>query len=130
MSDLVTANRYATTDDGWSTATRRQGRHAFDEDAALTPIFHALTRGGWRSRQHEQAAAQRQSRQPVGDPVEAFRRDPLTAPIPVIPAEPPAASSRGQASGAHAAVPEARPEMDATGRHHYRREHARTAARW
>lgn len=55
---------------------RPTGRHAFDEDAALTPIFHALTRGGWRSRQHEPAA-------PPPDAVDAFRRDPLTAPIPV-----------------------------------------------
>lgn len=38
------------------------GRHAVDEDAALTPIFHALSRG---------------------DAVAEFRRDPLTAPIPV-----------------------------------------------
>lgn len=50
------ATRYSTTDDDWSPAT---GRHAFDEDAELTPIFHALTRGGWRARQHEPAAPTR-----------------------------------------------------------------------
>ena len=49
------------------------GRHAFNEDAVLTPIFHALTRGGWRRRQEPVAP----------DPVDAFRRDPLTAPIPI-----------------------------------------------
>ncbi|HVL84233.1 MAG TPA: hypothetical protein VM367_08135, partial [Pseudonocardia sp.] len=32
---------------------RAEGRHALDEEALLNPIFHALTRGGWRSRQHE-----------------------------------------------------------------------------
>lgn len=53
------------------------GRHAFDEDAALTPIFHALTRGGWRDRQHEPTAMQRGA-----DPVDEFHRDPLTAPLP------------------------------------------------
>ena len=28
---------------------RPVGRHAFSEDAVLTPIFHALTRGGLRA---------------------------------------------------------------------------------
>lgn len=56
-------------------------RHAFNEDAVLTPIFHALTTGGWEARQHEPAASHRLgSRRP--DPVAEFRRDPLTAPIP------------------------------------------------
>lgn len=54
------------------------GRHAFDEDAELTPIFSALTRGGWRQRQSEYSAEER------------FRRDPLTAPIPVVPVGRPA----------------------------------------
>ncbi len=57
MSDLVT--RYGELR---RAAGRPTGRHAFDEDAALTPIFHALSRG---------------------DEVAEFRRDPLTAPIPV-----------------------------------------------
>ncbi len=48
------------------------GRHALDEDAELTPIFSALTRGGWRQQQRVDSA------------VEQFRRDPLTAPIPVV----------------------------------------------
>ena len=48
------------------------GRHALDEDAALTPIFAALTRSGWRQRQRATTAQER------------FRRDPLTAPIPVV----------------------------------------------
>jgi hypothetical protein len=76
VSELVTdrdwwaATRYPTADDDWGPTF---GRHAYNEDAALTPIFHALTRGGLRSRQHE----------PAADPVDRFRRDPLTAPIPV-----------------------------------------------
>ncbi len=49
------------------------GRHALDEDAVQTPIFHALKRGGWRQRQQERTV----------DSVEEFRRDPLTAPIPI-----------------------------------------------
>ena len=79
------ATRYSTTDDDWNPAT---GRHAFDEDAVLTPIFHALTRGGWRSRQHEPAAPAVPPLPPLPapprapDPVDAFRRDPLTAPYP------------------------------------------------
>jgi hypothetical protein len=77
---------YPSTDEEWSTPAG--GRHAFNEDAALTPIFHALTRGGWRKRQHEPAASAM-----TADPVDAFHRDPLTAPIPVqamavVPAQP------------------------------------------
>jgi hypothetical protein len=48
------------------------GRHALDEDVLMTPIFAALTRGGWRQRQRADTAQER------------FRRDPLTAPIPVV----------------------------------------------
>jgi hypothetical protein len=54
---------------------RADGRHALDEDALHTPIFAALSRGGWRRRQ-ESAAATVPS-------VEDFRRDPLTAPLPI-----------------------------------------------
>lgn len=60
-----------------------QGRHAVNEDAVLTPIFHALARGGWRGRQPEQAPHYHRA-----DPVDEFRRDPLTAPIPVQALEP------------------------------------------
>jgi hypothetical protein len=49
------------------------GRHALDEDAIQTPIFHALARGGLRQRQQAH----------VADSLEEFRRDPLTAPIPI-----------------------------------------------
>jgi hypothetical protein len=124
VSDLVTelggwaATRYPTPEDDSRSTT---GRHAFNEDAVLTPIFHALTRGGWRSRQHEPAAQSLPSR-PVADPVDEFRRDPLTAPIPVqalVP--PPTPSWRRPAVGAHA-VPEARQELAEQGRHHRRRE--------
>ncbi len=51
----------------------RVGRHALDEDAIQTPIFAALTRGGWRERRQPRTAAT----------LDEFRRDPLTAPIPV-----------------------------------------------
>jgi hypothetical protein len=56
------------------------GRHAFNEDAVLTPIFHALARGGWRNRRHEPTPP---ATTDPADPVVAFQRDPLTAPIPV-----------------------------------------------
>ena len=77
MTDLDwwAATRYPNADEDWAPAV---GRHAYNEDAALTPIFHALTRGGWRSRQYEPAPPPR-----MVDPVDEFRRDPLTAPIPV-----------------------------------------------
>ena len=58
---------------------RADGRHALDEDALHTPIFAALSRGGWRRRQAESPAS-------VPSPVpsvEDFRRDPLTAPLPI-----------------------------------------------
>lgn len=58
---------------------RAGGRHALDEDAVQTPIFAALTRGGWRRRQQESASGSVAT-------VEDFRRDPLTAPIPIVPA--------------------------------------------
>jgi len=54
---------------------RADGRHALDEDALHTPIFAALSRGGWRRRQESAAAAV--------PSVENFRRDPLTAPLPI-----------------------------------------------
>ena len=60
----------------------QEGRHALDEDALLTPIFHALKRGGWRERQHEPTAEQRRRGRERRDPLDEFRRDPLTAPIP------------------------------------------------
>jgi hypothetical protein len=61
---------------------RADGRHALDEDALHTPIFAALSRGGWRRRQQEGAAAV-----PSVPSVEDFRRDPLTAPLPIQAAE-------------------------------------------
>jgi hypothetical protein len=63
------------------------GRHASrTEIAAETPIFHALTVGGWRGRQTEQTARQAPPRRPgrrSADALDDFHRDPLTAPIPV-----------------------------------------------
>jgi hypothetical protein len=88
-------------------AVEAAGRHALDEDAVLTPIFHALTRGGWRSRQHEvvvPVSAQRAA----ADPVDAFHRDPLTAPIPVQALVAPPATSRRRARGGVHRVPAAR----------------------
>ena len=85
MSELMTdldwwaATRYPNVDDDWGPAV---GRHAYNEDAALTPIFHALTRGGWRRRQHEPAAQERPAHPRREDPVDEFHRDPLTAPLP------------------------------------------------
>jgi hypothetical protein len=82
VSELVTdldwwaATRYPSADEEWGPAS---GRHAYNEDAALTPIFHALTRGGWRGRQHEPAC----SADHQADPVDESDREPLTAPIPV-----------------------------------------------
>jgi hypothetical protein len=61
---------------------RANGRHALDEDALHTPIFAALSRGGWRRRQQEGAASV-----PSVPSVEDFRRDPLTAPLPIQAAE-------------------------------------------
>ena len=58
---------------------RANGRHALDEDALHTPIFAALSRGGWRRRPESAAAAV--------PSVEDFRRDPLTAPLPIQSAE-------------------------------------------
>jgi hypothetical protein len=72
---------------------RTGGRHALDEDAVQTPIFAALSRGEWRRRQQEGAAAV-PSTSPVPSSVpspvpsvEDFRRDPLTAPLPIQSAE-------------------------------------------
>jgi hypothetical protein len=82
VSELVTdldwwaATRYPNADEEWGPG---DGRHAYNEDAALTPIFHALTRGGWRSRQHEPAYVDHQA-----DPADEFDREPLTAPIPRV----------------------------------------------
>jgi hypothetical protein len=55
------------------------GRHALSEDAVLTPIFHALTRGGLRATRRPDPVR----RADPLDPIEQFRRDPLTAPIPM-----------------------------------------------
>jgi hypothetical protein len=80
--DWWAATRYPNADEEWGPA---DGRHAYNEDAALTPIFHALTRGGWRDRQHEPVRstdATDHVSADEDDPVDEFRRDPLTAPIP------------------------------------------------
>jgi hypothetical protein len=93
--DWWAATSYPNADEDWGPA---DGRHAYNEDAALTPIFHALTRGGWDNRQHELAPG-------PADADDEFRRDPLTAPIPV---QAPAAPTRR--------------ERSETGRHHRTRE--------
>ncbi len=105
----------AATDNRWGSPAT--GRHAFDEDAALTPIFHALTRGGWRSRQHDSATVPATRAAAFGrDADEEFRRDPLTAPIPVRAVVPTRSSP---VVGAHAMSDSERHEP---GRHHRRRE--------
>lgn len=71
--------------------TPATGRHALNEDALFTPIFHALAGGP----------------PPPVDPVERFRRDPLTAPLPVV------VPARRRPEGAHA-------RTESTGRHHRR----------
>lgn len=60
------------------------GRHAFDQDAALTPIFTALRRGG-RRRLRSAAPPLRVVPDPV-DHHHSDHGDPPTAPIPVVPA--------------------------------------------
>jgi hypothetical protein len=109
VSNLATTG-YGTFESDWDVPS---GRHAFIEDAVLTPIFHALTRGGLRDQRPEPAAPARPAVQP--DPVETFRRDPLTAPIPVqalvaVPSQPwrrapadlnPAGSRRRAERGRH-----------------------------
>jgi hypothetical protein len=57
------------------------GRHAFDRDAALTPIFTALRRGG-RRRLRTGSPPLRLAPEPVERP----RADPPTSPIPIVPA--------------------------------------------
>lgn len=82
MSNLLTVVDGRSTTRPGPTDLPLVGRHVLDEDALLTPIFHALA-----------------------DPVDAFWRDPLTAPIPV------------QALVPAPVLPEPR-----RGRHHLRRE--------
>ena len=128
MSDLVRGQggrataRYpaahdAATDIRWGSPAT--GRHAFDEDAALTPIFHALTRGGWRSRQHDSATMHAARQAAFGpDPVDEFHRDPLTAPIPVQVLVP--APTRSSPVIGTLAMSES--ERYEQGRHHRRRQ--------
>jgi hypothetical protein len=112
--DWWAATRYPAADDEWGAAG---GRHAINEDAELTPIFHALTRTGWRKRQQEPAAPPSSPSPPQPrDPVAEFRRDPLTAPIPTQAFRPPA--RRRPLSGRERP---ARLELSDTGRHHHRR---------
>ena len=91
------------------------GRHAFNEDAVLTPIFHALTRGGLRRQRHELRSAP--------DPVEDFRRNPLTAPIPVQALAPvPAPSQPWRRTPAEPTRRAGRRRAAGRGRHHRRLE--------
>ncbi|GAA4541746.1 hypothetical protein GCM10023175_16120 [Pseudonocardia xishanensis] len=95
------------------------GRHASrTEIAAETPIFHALTVGGWRSRQHEPSAREGRRENPrpprrSAEALDEFRRDPLTAPIPVqaysslTPALTPAPALPASAQAAPQATPAA-----------------------
>jgi len=101
------------------------GRHP--DDAALTPIFHALAHSGWEGPQESpDDSAVNAVLTPddvAADPVETFRRDPLGAPLPaatttadepVLAAPGPPAGSRRR-SRAHEAS-----EPRRGGRHHRR----------
>lgn len=143
MSESVSSPGMSSTTDTDHLWTDLLGQRASDEDAALTPIFHALARGEWRSRHEEparargagesrgpavQAAPPREGAEepePPADEFESFRRDPLRAPLPpapIIPITPiatsapegPAGGGRRRA-GAHAV-----PEVRRGGRHHRR----------
>lgn len=124
MSERVRGYSELRRSTGRGRESAPSGRHAFDEDAALTPIFHALNRGGWRGRQQEPPT-------PSVDEVDDFRRDPLTAPIPIqalaVTAVPAPASAQSAAALAvrrrRAAHALAEPRRDG-GRHHFRREPA------
>ncbi len=100
MSDLI-----QTYGELRGTTGAPSGRHALDEDAALTPIFTALSRAGSRAAPRSPEA------------VDEFHRDPLTAPIPVqalVAAAGPArypAGTTGRRSGRRRARP------DSDGRH-------------
>jgi hypothetical protein len=58
-----------------SDRSRPAGRHALNEDALFTPIFHALTR-------HDRPEPPPARPVPLAQII-AFQRDPLAAPIPV-----------------------------------------------
>ncbi len=80
MSDLVRGQGELRR-----TGRTGSGRHAVDDDAVLTPIFHALShgvRGHGDARSHGELRS-RVERSRGGDEVAEFRRDPLTAPIPL-----------------------------------------------
>lgn len=99
------------------------GRHVLDEEAVLTPIFHALNHSGWRARQQPE-------RMPRADEVDEFRRDPLTAPIPIRafeaarPSGTRTSESRTSDSGASDSGAHALVEPREGGRHHFRLEAA------
>jgi hypothetical protein len=93
---------YSSSIDRRSDVDVDTGRHALNEDALLTPIFHALS-------------GQLGRRPAPVDPVERFRRDPLTAPIPVV-------VPTRRRPGAHT---RAESPVESTGRHHLRRVPAR-----
>lgn len=146
MHSEATEVRVSNLVRGYSERRAASGRHVLDEEAVLTPIFHALNHSGWRARQQPE----RTHRMHRGDEVDEFRRDPLTAPIPVqafeaaatpsaaLPAAAPRrrrsavpdsrtssrpsgtrTSARTSDSGAHALV-----EPREGGRHHFRLEAA------
>ena len=109
MSSLA-VNEWATF---FSDAEREFGRHTFDDGGVPTPIFDALFQ---RSGPPEPVPVE--PLPDVVDPVVAFERDPLTAPIPVQALVP--EPSRPWELPMRSAVPE--PVRATTGRHRLRRE--------
>ena len=113
MSNLATTG-YDTFESDWDAPS---GRHALSEDAVLTPIFHALTRGGLRA--GSRPARLRPPADPP-DPVENFRRDPLTAPIPAARPWWRCRASRGEARSPSRSPAGSAAGGRARGRHHRR----------
>ena len=92
------------------------GRHALHDDALLTPIFHALAHSG-------PADGRAVRRLQLVDPVERFRRDPLTAPLPVTGrarTRRPAAHARPEPAADRPPADPVRHAMAQGGRHHLR----------
>lgn len=94
------------------------GRHANSpEIAAETPIFHALTVGRRSARRERNLPGRLPA--PRTDPLTEFRRDPLSAPIPVqVNSDPVAPQLHRSPASPSIALVSAAGEMHSRGRHH------------